>query len=126
MKRIIITVVLIAVCVTTSVAGLYYVGGTADRFTEEIEKVDALAMKNEFVTAAEKCKNLTRDWNSTAKFLDTLLIHDYVDSIGINLSQMLEHLKNVNPDMYFASSAAAKKGLASIKGSEYPEIDNIF
>jgi hypothetical protein len=49
-----------------------------------------------------------------------------VDGIGINIEQMLSHIKSGNPDMYFSHSAGAKKGLASIKESEFPIIENIL
>ena len=83
-------------------------------------------MKDDFTKASKLCGEVSSDWDKTASFLDTLLIHDYIDSIGINLSQMKTHIDSCCPDMYFAGSAGAKKGLASIKGSEYPKFDNIF
>ena len=126
MKRIIITIVLLAAGIAASVAELIYIGKTADNYTDRIEAMDVLVMKDDFVKASELCRQINYDWDNTSKLLDTMLIHDYIDSIGINLSQMKTYIDNCSPEMYFAGSAGAKKGLASIKGSEYPVFDNIF
>ena len=126
MKRIFIAFALLLICLSAAGAELWYIGNTADSFTRRIEKIDALMMKDDFTKASKLCGEVSSDWDKTASFLDTLLIHDYIASIGINLSQMKTHIDSCCPDMYFAGSAGAKKGLASIKGSEYPKFDNIF
>lgn len=126
MKRIIITIVLLISGISASLTELIYIGNTADSFTNKIEAVDAMMLKADFVKASDLCGQISSEWDNTAKLLDTLLIHDYTDSIGINLSQMKTYIDNNSIEMYFACSAGAKKGLASIKGSEYPDFNNIF
>ena len=61
-----------------------------------------------------------------AKLIDTMLIHDYVDNIGLSISRMTAFAQKQNRDMYFAESVQAKKELASIKESEFPLVENIL
>lgn len=126
MKRIFITLSLILICVSAAAAQFWYIGNTSDGFRQRIEAIDVLVMKGKFTDAAELCGEVSGDWDKTARLMDALLIHDYIDRITLDLSLMKSHLDNLNPSMYFAHSAAAKKELASVKGSEYPEFDNIF
>ena len=72
------------------------------------------------------CKETEEEWYDSAKFIDTLLIHDYVDAIGISISRMTAFAQKQNRDMYFAESVQAKKELASIKESEFPLVENIL
>ena len=69
---------------------------------------------------------MEQDWDGDMEKIYTLLIHDYADNIGYSFSKMRVHLEQGNLDMYYAESTAAKKGLASIKGSEYPLFENIL
>lgn len=126
MKRIYITLVflLIAGCISAVEAG--YVSAKADLFISKIEIADKLMRKSNFEEAIELCKKTENEWDDSAKKIDMLLIHDYVDNIGISFSKMRSYAENASPDMYFAESASAKKELASIKESEYPLIDNIL
>ena len=126
MKRIYISVVIIALVLGASLFEIFYVGSKSDSYTDRIKSIDAVIMEGDRSSALEECKSLESDWNRDAGKIYTLLIHDYIDSIGISISQMRAHLENGNADMYFAESANAKKGLASIKGSEYPYFENIF
>ena len=66
------------------------------------------------------------DWDTTVKWLDALLLHDNVDKVGVCLTKMRLQLKNGETAQYLIESAEAKKGLASIKGSEYPFLENIL
>ena len=82
--------------------------------------------KSEFEDAINVCKTIEEKWDYTAKKIDMLLIHDYVDEIGNKISNMRSYAENCSPDMYFAESTTAKKELASIKESEYPLAENIL
>ena len=119
--------VILAVTVLTGcISELIYLGNTFDEWTHCIDKIDQLVQKSDYGSALKKSRILEEKWERTAKRVDILLIHDYVDSIGVNLSQMRSHLETKNADMYFSHSSAAKKELASIKGSEYPLIENLL
>lgn len=119
-------VILAITVLTGSISELLYLGNAFDKWTLSIDRVDYLVRKADYGSAIQQCRILEENWELTAKRADILLIHDYVDSIGVNLSQMRSHLENRNMDMYFSHSAAAKKELASIKGSEYPLIENLL
>lgn len=125
MKRLGIALLLTAAVLGAAVWELRYVGRQADSYTVRIEAVDAL-LQEDIHSAAQNCSAVLRDWEQEIKRLDTLLIHDYADKIGSCLAKMQVHLENRNADMYRAESAEAKKGLASIKGSEYPFFENIM
>lgn len=126
MKRFVIALLLLTATMGTSLGEIFYVSRSADGFLDRIEAADALVKRGELNSALQICEQLEDSWDNTAEKIDILLIHDYVDSIGVSLSQMKAHLENRNADMYFSDSASAKKGLASIKGSEYPNFENIL
>lgn len=126
MKRIIIAIVFIVICLITAVVELGYVGTNSNKYISQIEEIDKMMKKDEFEEAIKLCRQTENDWSKTEEKMDILLIHDYVDDVSISLTQMRSHIENGNPDMYFAESDYAKKILASIKGSEYPNFENIL
>ena len=85
-----------------------------------------LMSRLEFEDALKKCEETEKEWYDNAKLIDTMLIHDYVDNIGLSISKMTAFAQKQNRDMYFAESVQAKKELASIKESEFPLVENIL
>ncbi len=126
MKRIIIAILIIVLCGSGAAAELSYVSENVDRFTQDVQNIDALLSRGKNRQALALCISTNKRWDETAPSIDALLIHDYVDNIGIHLRQMQSYLENGTWDMYHASNVAVKKGLASIKGSEYPLLENIL
>lgn len=126
MKRIFISLLLAVLVGSVTALELGYVGSRADSYTARIQAVDAQLQNGSPAAAAAQCRALERDWEHDAAAFHALLIHDYADSIGSSISKMRVHLEHNHPGLYFAESADAKKGLASIKGSEYPLFENIL
>ncbi len=126
MKRIIISLILTAIVLGASVFEVIYVGKKSDDYTDRIKKIDAMLSNNDTESALKECRALESDWDGDAEKIYTLLSHDTVDSVGYGISGMRAYIENDNTDMYYFESAGAKKGLASIKGSEYPFIENIL
>lgn len=126
MKRAIIALLLSVTVTGTAAWELWYVGRQVNTYTARIEAVDALVRSNDVSHAAEHCRAVENDWETTVKRLNVLLIHDYADNVGYNIAKMRVHLENGNRQLYFAESIQAKKELASIKGSEYPFFENIM
>lgn len=126
MKRVYIAIafLLVAFCIASAEMG--YVSAKADMFVYKIENADKHMRKSEFSEAIKICKKTESEWYESADIIDMLLIHDYVDSIGISISQMRSYAESKNADLYFAQSTSAKKELASIKESEYPLIENLL
>ena len=88
--------------------------------------VPRLMSRLEFEDALKICEETEKEWYDNAKLIDTMLIHDYVDNIGLSISKMTAFAQKQNRDMYFAESVQAKKELASIKESEFPLVENIL
>ncbi len=126
MKRLIISIALVLLVLGASVFEFIYVGARSDEYSDRIDKIGELINSGDISAALNACKALENDWDGESKKIYTLLIHDYVDSVGNCLSKMRSHLENNSLDMYFAESTGAKKALASIKGSEYPYYENIL
>lgn len=126
MKRIYISLVLVAIVAVLSAVQLGFVSAKADGFISMIEQCDRHMRKSNFEEAITLCKKIENEWNEGAEKVDMLLIHDYVDDIGNDISKMRSFAENGSPDMYFAMSTSAKKELASIKESEYPKLENIL
>ena len=126
MKRIIISIVLFTLCLSGAVFEVFCVSRGVDGYIESIEGVDVLIRRGEFDHASYKCAELEKSWNKTSRAIDALLIHDYVDRIGISISQMKAYAENKTADSYYAVSYEAKKALKSIKDSEYPSLENIL
>ena len=126
MKRLLISVGLIAASLGASLFQIAYVGSKTDHCLAQISEIDRMTASGQTVQALARCRLLESVWERDVKKIDVLLIHDYADSVGAGIAKMLVHLENGNADMYFSESANAKKGLASIKGSEYPFFENIL
>ena len=126
MKRIIISLALTAIVLGASIFEVIYVGKKSDDYTDRIKKIDAMLSNNDTESALKECRSLESDWDGDAEKIYTLLSHDTVDSVGYGISGMRAYIENDNTDMYYFESAGAKKGLASIKGSEYPLLENIL
>lgn len=126
MKRIIISIVLFALCLSGAVFEVFCVSRGVDGYIESIEGVDRLVSRGEFDHALYKCAELEKSWSKTSRAIDAVLIHDYVDRIGISITQMKAYAENKTADSYYAVSYEAKKALKSIKDSEYPSIENIL
>jgi len=126
MKRLIISLALALSVLAASVFEVVYVSGKSDGYAERINNIDHLISDGNSDKALAECKKLEADWESGSRKTYTLLSHDAVDSIGFCVSRMSAFLAKGSYQMYFAESTSAKKGLASIKGSEYPLIENIL
>ena len=126
MTRIYVSLIFILFVAVCAALQLGYVSAEVDKFVSMIEQSDKYMRKSEFEEAISVCKNIEEKWDDTAKKIDMLLIHDYVDEIGNRISNMRSYAENCSPDMYFAESTTAKKELASIKESEYPLAENIL
>ena len=126
MKRLLISLLLTAAVWGGAVWEVWFVGRQADAYTARLETADALLRARNTAAAARICSAAARDWEREVSGLDVLLIHDYVDNIGYSLAKMCVHLENDQPALYFAESAQTKKALASVKGSEYPFVENIL
>ena len=126
MKRLFIALALTALVLGASFWEAFYIGRQADRYTARIEAVDRLLTQNQTGSALALCSETERDWDSEVGKIYTLLSHDYADAIGGAIAKMRAYLENNRLDMYYAESTSAKKGLASVKGSEYPLPENIL
>lgn len=126
MKRIFISLGLMALSLGASLFETGYVKSKTENCLAQIEEIDRMTGSGQTAQALAQCRALESAWNEDVKKIDVLLIHDYVDSVGTGIAKMRVHLENGNADMYFSESANAKKGLASIKGSEYPFLENIL
>lgn len=126
MKRIYIALLFFLIVGLLSAVELGYVTANADLYISKIELTDKKIYKNDFESALEICTELENRWDESAKKIDVMLNHDYIDSISECLNKMTSYIQNGSIDMYFAESNKAKKELASIKESEYPYIENIL
>ena len=126
MKRIYIAIFLLALTIVASVFELRFIGREANGVTQQIEAIDGYMRRSEFNTAIKQCRTLEEKWSKTSENIDIMLIHDYVDSIGLSITKMRAGAETKNAVLYFSESASAKKALASIKGSEYPNFENIL
>ena len=126
MKRIIISLALLAACAIGAVIETAYISSSVDSYTETIDRIDGYMLRDDFENALTECTRLNDEWTDSAHGIDALLIHDYVDGIGLGIAQMKSHIESGNPDMYFSENEKTKKALASIKDSEYPYAENIL
>ncbi len=126
MKRIIVSLCIAAAVLLGATLETRYVSRSADRFCAELSEMENLLNDGNDKAAARLCAKLEREWNDASKGFNILLIHDYVDSVGTGIAKMRVCLENGSRDGFFTESAGAKKALASIKGSEYPLLENIL
>ena len=126
MKRIIISIIIAIAVVCGSIFEIAFVSSKSDEYIGRIKKIDDLVRDDKTEAAIAECRRLESDWDKNVGSIDVMLIHDYADSVGAGISKMRSHLENGSLAMYFCESADAEKGLASIKGSEYPLIENIL
>lgn len=94
MKRIYIalSLVLAALCFASVETG--FISGKTDSFIAKIECADRLMSRLEFEDALKICEETEKEWYDNAKLIDTMLIHDYVDNIGLSISRMTAFAQN--------------------------------
>lgn len=126
MKRTVIALLLIGLALAASVTEVFFITRSVESCCGDIERLDAFMRKDDFEGALALSRDLNERWNSSAWKVDALLIHDYVDGVGLSLAQMQRYIENGSPAMYFAESEKAKRALASLKDSEYPTAENIL
>ncbi len=126
MKRIYIAVIFLLITLCAAAVETGYITAKADMFISKIENIDKLMRRNEYTSALRICQNTEKEWYDSAGTIDMLLIHDYVDEIGLSISKMTSFAERKNIDMYFSESTDAKKELTSIKESEYPLLENLL
>ena len=126
MKRIVIAFLLILLCLTASMTEVFFISRNVTSYCDDIERIDTSMRKDDFEKALNLCADMNDHWNEMTWMVDALLIHDYVDGVGLSLAQMQLYIENCSPDLYFAESEKAKRALASLKDSEYPTTENIF
>ncbi len=126
MKRLYISAVLLVLTIFGAIFQLWYVGAKTDRFYQKIEELDALVEAENYETAITFANSAESEWNNTVKAIDTLLIHDYVDSITVSFSKLCAYIESKNKDDYIIESVGIKKGLTSLKESEYPSFTNLM
>lgn len=126
MKRMCIALFLFALALCAGGLESGYITAKADMFISKIEKADKLMKQNDYESALKECKKIEDEWYKSDEIIDMLLIHDYVDSIGLRISRMTALAESKNVDFYITESINAKKELASIKESEYPKLENIL
>lgn len=126
MKRIYIAIILLSAAFSLASVETGYVSAKADSYISKINTIDKQMKKDNFSEAINLCKELEDSWEDSAKRVDMLLIHDYVDSISEGITKMRAYAENASVDMYFSESTSTKKELASVKESEYPYIENIL
>lgn len=126
MKRIYFALFLLGLSVAGALYQFWYINAKSDEFTERIEKIDGYMLKDDFESALNASIETENNWAETADNIDIFLIHDYVDSLSLDMAQLSACIENGNPQMYFLKSASIKKGLTSLKESEYPVIANII
>lgn len=122
----ILAVILVVIAVSASLTELIYVKTKSVGFIDSINQIDRAVDEKDLASALSLCKATEEKWYESAPAIDILLIHDYIDNIGISISKMHSFLVNNNTEMYFAESTGAKKALASVLGSEYPNFENIL
>ena len=108
MKRIYIAVALLLITVAASVFELIYVGSQSQSTTHRIQQIDLFVADGDFTAAQSACALLEADWRGISERIDILLIHDYVDNIGMNISKMRADIETKNASAYFWESAGAK------------------
>ena len=121
-----LAVILVVIAVSASLTELIYVKTKSVGFIDSINQIDRAVDEKDLASALSLCKATEEKWYESAAAIDILLIHDYIDNIGISISKMRSFLVNNNTEMYFAESTGATKALASVLGSEYPNFENIL
>ena len=94
MKRIIISLALLAACAIGAVIETAYISGSVDSYTETIDRIDGYMLRDDFENALRECSRLNDEWTDSAHGIDALLIHDYVDGIGLGIAQMKSHIES--------------------------------
>lgn len=126
MKRIYIAIAFLILAVTVGAFEMLYVSCRIDELNEEILTADSLVENKNYDGAKEILASAEEKWEKNLCIFDILLIHDYVDEISVNLSEMRSYVATGNSEDYLAQSAGIKKQLTSIKDSELVEIENIL
>ena len=126
MKRIYFAIIFLIISISFAFFESYYVSTHTYNISTKIEYADNSMKENNFQKAYRTISEIQNEWEDKAWIVDIMLIHDYADTISIDLASMSSYAKNNNYDEYFSESETIKKQLASLKESELLSLENIL
>ena len=125
MKRIYIAVILLIITAGICSYEFLFVSSSVDNYTKEIKNIERAYSQSDFEKAGKLTQKIKSDWLGTVSPMDTLLYHDYVDSISNNISKLSVYINQKDTSAFYCTCAELKNQLNSLKNSEIPNLENI-
>lgn len=123
MKRVVFCVVLMSVILSFSLAGTFIVRKTTDEIREECESI--LIRYENFEDVSDDIKELCLRWNEKSELLCFIVNKDKLDTMGFNLSLMLDSSDMQRGD-FISTMNSVIYYLDDIAKDEMPKFENIF
>ncbi len=123
MKRVVFCVVLMSVILSFSLAGTFIVRKTTDEIREECESI--LIRYENFEDVSDDMKELCLRWNEKSELLCFIVNKDKLDTMGFNLSLMLDSSDMQRGD-FISTMNSVIYYLDDIAKDEMPKFENIF
>lgn len=126
MKRLIASLVALAIVITFGIIGHNYVDKTYREITEELTKSEEEVRKGEILLAIEYSKEAERKYVKAEKLLAAFVNHGTLDDIGVDISAVTPLLYAEDKAEFFSHAAQAKVSLEHLKNDVEITVKNLF
>lgn len=126
MKRLILSMSLVAFAILIAFVEVWYINYTAADTIDDISRITSLMELHEKEKALESTEKIIEKWETNSRYFNIFLLHEEIEAISENLEEINQAIKYDDRDRFFEVSAKTKKRLVIIKEDEFPLLDNVL
>lgn len=126
MKRLWIATSILALLLIGSLANAWYAQSLTGRMTDQLEKAQQLAQRNQWDQASQLTSQVYEDWQGYHFYLHSVLRHSDTDEILRGFRSVLQYLKIEEMDQYAASNADLIAQIELLAEMEQASVVNVL
>jgi len=125
-KRIYVALLLIIISAAVCIAEYRFVSDNAEKYLKQVELIESEYNNNKSNRALELTKEVSKEWSKVTSPMDTLLLHEGVEKIEMNLSKLAIYIEEDDRTGFYTTCKELKNQLSNLRKSEIPNIENII
>lgn len=126
MKRLIISGLLLAVIITVSVIGLFYINNNYEEITDAITRGEECLTSGEIKRAKEYIKEAEERYVKAEKYLSAFVNHSTLDEIGVSIAAIEPFTSGEEEAEFRSHCKEAKTALKHLKNDMAISFRNLF
>lgn len=126
MKRIWISLALLAVMLAGALGNSFYLTSLTDRWVGVLQQGQYAAMEGNIAAGTEALDQVTKQWKQREGYLYIVLRHDETDSIAVQLQQVRQLLIKEEWGEYAAANAALTEQIRLLAEMERFNLKNLL